>query len=355
VSPPHEPRTNQASPADGASAAAHPLLQLGRLMALRREMFEARPVRGWRRGIDTYSAAIFPSVLTTAAEQFHQAHGRFPDIVHPRRYTDKIFWSKFFRPLKVPETGNKLLTASFIPEDACELIRCPPIVWHSQQARLPRGGEIEPGSYYLKASFGANMFRRVTYPISESEAEQLEREFGAHLTHSYNWWRGEWWYNAFKRELLLEKAISSAEHSTAWNVLVIAGEVRMIVAYQKLDGGKFRKTHLSPKFEPLDIPTPDPAVYELPSPAARERMFDAARAIGAPLRFARVDLLLDDEETPWLGEVTFAPGNGLTRMPDAMDLELGGHWDLRAELAQLVSNPAAASSNAPPHSPRSAR
>jgi len=322
-------------------------VQFGELVARQPAILGARPPKGWRRGIDNYSAATFPSVLANAAQQFREAHGRFPDIVDPQRYTDKIFWAKFFRPLKVPETGNKLLTASFIPDEARELIRTPPIVWHSTEARLPRGGEVEPGAYYLKANFGANMFRRVAYPIGDAEADALDAEFGEHLSHPYNWWRGEWWYNAFPRELLLEQAISSATHSTAWNVLVIAGEVRMMVAYQKLDGGKFRKTHLSPDFEPLDVPTPEPAVYDLPSEAARERMLSAARAIGTPLRFVRVDLLLDDDETPWLGEVTFAPGNGLTRMADPLDFELGSFWDLRGE---LMSNPRAASSNARPHS-----
>ena len=45
----------------------------------------------------------------------------------------------------------------------------------------------------------------------------------------------------------------------------------------------------------------------------------------------RVDFLLDDEERPYLGEVTFTPGNAVARLSEEMDIELGAMWDLRNE------------------------
>lgn len=325
--------------ADGqkAPAVAHPVAQLARLIASGAAPFRTIPHEGYQRGIDVYSAAVLPTVIAKAANHFHGAHGRFPNILAPQRYTDKIFWSKFFRQLKVPETGNKLMTASFIPDDAKELVQSPTIVWHSTEPRVPRGMEIEPGTYYLKVNFGSDRYRRVVYPITEAEAEALDAEFAAHLTNDYNWWRGEWWYNIFPRELLLERAVGSACDTTSWNFLVIAGEIARASAYQKLAGGAVRKTHMSPEFEPLPAhEDSNPAVVELPSVEARERMTAAARAIGRPLRFARVDFLLDDDETPYLGEVTFTPGHGAIPMRDEMDLQLGALWDLREELAPLA-------------------
>jgi hypothetical protein len=316
-----------------AAALPHPLVQYGRMASLRESPLQRRPPPGHLRGIDHYSAAVFPSVMITAASQFSAVHQRFPDIVSPQRYSDKIFWAKFFRPLKVPETGNKLLTASFIPAGARDLVRCPPIVWHSGQARIPRAGEIEPGAYYLKANHGADRYRRVTYPISDAAAEALDAEFADYLARDYNWWRGEWWYNVFPRELLLEPAIGSAEYTTSWNFLVIAGAIELIIAYQKLADGASRKSYFSPTFGLLrqQDGTP-PAVTELPSARARERMSAAAVAIGAPLRFVRVDFLLDDEDEPYLGELSFAPGNAVARLSDELDWKLGLAWDLGAEL-----------------------
>lgn len=321
-------------PESAGAAIPHPLIQYGRMAALGAPAFQSRPPQGYLRGIDHYSAAGFPTVIITATTQFYNVHQRFPNIVSPQRYSDKIFWAKFFRPLKVPETGNKLLTASFIPDDAKDLVRCPPIVWHSPTARVPRAGEIKPGTYYLKANLGADRYRRVTYPISDAEAEALDAEFAVYLANDYNWWRGEWWYNVFPRELLLEPAIGSAEFTTSWNFLVIAGEIELIIVYQKLGGGASRKSYFSPGFDPL--PEQDgspPAVIELPSAKARERMIAAARAIGAPLRFVRVDFLLDDDDEPYLGELSFAPGNAVARLSDELDLKLGLAWDLSLELS----------------------
>jgi len=326
-------------PADRtAQPILHPLSQLARLMTSGAAPFRTTPRDGYQRGIDAYSAAVLPIVLAKAGVHFRAAHGRFPNILAPQRYTDKIFWSKFFRPLKVPETGNKLMTASFIPFEANDLVRCAEIVWHSTEPRVPRSGEVEPGTYYLKVNFGSDRYRRVTYPISDAEARALDAEFAEHLTNDYNWWRGEWWYNLFQRELLLERAIGSADQTTSWNFLVIGGEVVRASAYQKLDGGAVRKTHMNANFEPLPAhDDSEPAVFDLPSANTRDRMMAAARAIGAPLHFARVDFLLGDDETPYLGEVTFTPGHGAIPIRDEMDVQLGALWDLEAELSESLA------------------
>ena len=315
------------------AAVSNPVDQFVRLLSARAAPLLSKPAEGYQRGIDFYSVADFPKVLATAGRQFRDSHGRYPNLIQPQRYTDKIFWSKFFRHMKVPETGNKLLTGRFIPEELRGSLQTPDIVWHSPEARVPSGDEVEPGTYYLKANLGSDRYRRVTYPITDTEAEALEKEFAPHLTRDYNWWRGEWWYHVFRRELLLERAIGSAEHSTSWNFLVIGGEIARIAVYQKLDGETVRKSHLSPRFEPLPGEEGTAAMYQLPSAPALERMCIAARAIGAPLRFVRVDFLLDDDERPYLGEVTFTPGNAVASLPDAMDLELGSLWDLGKEPA----------------------
>ena len=315
----------------------HPVTQLARLIATGAPPFRSTAREGYQRGVDVYSAAVLPTVIAKAGNHFRAAHGRFPNILAPERYTDKIFWSKFFRPLKVPETGNKLLTASFIPDDARDVVQSPDIVWHSTEARVPRNGEIAPGAYYLKVNFGSDRYRRVTYPISDDEADALDTEFAAHLANDYNWWRGEWWYNLFQRELLLERAIGSAEQTTSWNFLVIGGEIARASAYQKL-GGAVRKTHMNANFEPLPAhDDSEPAVFDMPSSETRGRMMAAAQAIGGPLHFVRVDFLLDNDEAPYLGEVTFTPGHGAVPIRDEMDLQLGALWDLQAGLDEYLT------------------
>ena len=310
----------------------HPALaQLAHLIAEGFAPFRKGPPLGYQRGIDFYSAGAFPWVLHLTAEHFRLAHGRYPDMLKPQLLSDKLYLSKFFRPMKVPETGNKLLTHSFIPEEARELVRSPEIVWRSKEARVPRGTEVEPGVYYLKTSHGCDMYRRLVYPISNAQAQALDREFGGYLKVRYGARGGEWWYSTFEPELLLEKAVGSAETSTSFNYYVIAGEVVMLVPYQKHADGN-RKSYYTPDFTLLPEDTPGHVEFTQPSESTKARLLEAARMIGERLSFARVDFLLDDEEQLYLGEVTFTPGNALSRISRELDLKLGQAWDLEAEL-----------------------
>jgi hypothetical protein len=308
------------------------MMQVARLVAMEASPFRKVPPRGYLRGVDVYSAARFQQVLGMVAAAFHVKHGRWPEIIDPQLLTDKIFWSMFFRPLKVPETGNKLRTGSFIPNGARAIVEPPPIIWHSKIPRVPRGGEIEPGTYYLKTSHGADMYRRVTYPISNAEAEALDREFERHLSTKYGLQNGEWWYSTFEPQILLERAIGSVKFSVSWNFLVIRGEVVRVTAYQKVGFRRYFRSSLSPDFTPITPPGAEGAAqYIMPSKSAQDAVLSAARAIGGPLRFARVDFLLDDDERVYLGEVTFVPGAALTSLPNDLDEELGAMWDLREE------------------------
>src|SRR5256885_9129561 len=143
------------------------------------------------------------------------------------------------------------------------------------------------------------MFRRVVYPMGDGEAKALEVEFGEYLTRRYGVGSGEWWYTRFQPELLLEKCIGTAENSMSWNYYVIGGQIPLQVVYQKTPKG-VRKTYVTPDFKPLPGQQGARANYVEPSDAAKEMMVEAARAIGAPLNFVRVDFLLDDEERPYL-------------------------------------------------------
>src|SRR6476646_7223661 len=124
-------------------AQAGPVLsQVGTLLV---RHSQGRPKPGHERGIDFYSAALLPVIVANDASQSSKYHGRLPNLLGSQLLSDKILTSKYFRPFKVPETGNKLLTSAFIPASARKLVACPQIVWHSRTARIPRSGEVEPG------------------------------------------------------------------------------------------------------------------------------------------------------------------------------------------------------------------
>ena len=326
-------RTTAASQGTPALAATdHPTLrQLGRMILDPAGPFTKLPSQGYKRGIDYYSAAQLPMVVRGVADRFFAMHGRYPNLYAPDLLNDKIFASKFLRLFKIPETANKLLTSSFIPPEAERLVTCAPIVWHSRTEPIPRGDEIKAGTYYLKSSHGRDMFQRIRYPLTHDQADALEERFRPVLGKRYGARNGNWWHNCFSPELMIEKAIGSAEFTTSLNYVVIGGKVVRLTAYQKLADG-YGKTNFRPDWTPYDNAFSEPAGFRMPSAAAKDRMAKAAQLVGKDLGYVRVDFLLDDDEIPYLGEVTFTPGNGLTLMSLEVERQLGQMWDWSAML-----------------------
>jgi D-alanine-D-alanine ligase-like ATP-grasp enzyme len=147
------------------------------------------------------------------------------------------------------------------------------------------------------------------------------------LTAAYGFLSGNWWHNCFPRQLMIEKAIGSEEFTTSLNYTVAGGELIRIGAFQKIPDGH-RKTNFTVDWEPYDnIEDSEPADFRMPSQATKDRMAEAARLIGANHGYVRVDFLLDDEDQPYLGELTFTPGNALTIITPDVERELGAKWD----------------------------
>src|SRR5690242_20689891 len=90
-------------------------LQLQQLFGVKNSPLAAGCEAGYMRGIDFYSQTDLPLAMANSMTLFFGAHGYFPNLMSPRGFNEKIVWSKFFIPFKIPESGNKLLTATFIP------------------------------------------------------------------------------------------------------------------------------------------------------------------------------------------------------------------------------------------------
>ncbi len=301
--------------------------QLAVVLSWRDSPFLRRVRRGFRRGIDFYNASDLFVVMTRSAMRYQTVHGAFPNLVDPTRLTEHIFWSNYFRRLKTPETGDKLQTAFFIPDEARELAAIPDVVWRSTEARLPPAEAIEPGTYYLKTNHGSDMFERIQWPLSASEVERLEELFTAHLENPYGYWNGEWWYSCIPREIFLEKSVASAEHPIAWCCYTFRGKVGFITAYRKLKTGS-ETIWLNPDFtaSKWQNAAKPRTQFDMPSKAIRQNMLEAAARIGAPHPFVRVDFLLGDDQRIYLSEMTFSPGNATTPLPRELDVQLGALW-----------------------------
>lgn len=301
-------------------------LQIGNVLLQGRSPFLLSAPQGYKRGVEFYTASNLTRAMLNSFFSYRNVHGNYPNLTEPRTFSEKMVWSKFFAPMKVPQSGNKLLTSFFIPDEAKDLVSVPQILWHSPRAGIPSDEDLPPGSYYLKTNFGCNMYQRLEYPLGTGRAE-VDATFARHLAETFGLISGEWWYTAFTRELMIERDVSGGADSIAYCYYVFGGEVALLSVYRK---SSLDSTLLTPNFELFEyqIPGRSRTDFDMPSARTREKMRRAAELIGRSLPFARIDFLMAPDELFYLGEVTFSPGNALTRWPAHINQRLGDMWQL---------------------------
>ena len=287
-----------------------------------------KPLPGHGRGVDRLGRPGLRKVLAETINQFVACHGYPPDLFQPERFLEKLVWRKFFSNLRIPQSGNKLLTGSYIPPELQQHVRVPLVVWRSAGSRLPDDGEIAAGWYYLKSNHGAGNVERIRYPLAAAERIRLERKTTEWLRHPFRPDNLEWWYNAFPREIFLEQSVGDEPSSTIWCFYAFPSGVHYVGVVRKC-ADRNQGIRLSHDLKVL------PEKYQQPG---TERLadwtvnFDAglveriATAIATPLGFARVDFLFAPDGSCFLNEVTLTPGNAESYTHPEVDMMLGRMW-----------------------------
>jgi hypothetical protein len=292
--------------------------------------FRRRPRPRYLRGIDFYDRHNLLKAMARSMREFRAVHGKYPSLAEPLGFNEKILWRKFFAEFRIPESGNKLLTARFIPENLQGVVECPPIVWRSSTPELPSNDEIPAGTYYLKANHGSGMVEKACFPLAANERSRLEKQAGRWLSADYGAADGEWWYNVFQKELMIEAEVPGDEKSIAFMFHTFQGDIGLITAYRKTgDERADESVWLSPDFMPLPQQWETRQALDLHlRDDTKARLKSIACCIGRQFSYVRVDFLLDRDERPFLGEITFTPNNGMMRWPIEIDSALGAKWVL---------------------------
>jgi TupA-like ATPgrasp len=289
--------------------------------------FNNAPRIGYLRGIDFYKGSKLISTIAFAMRGYRGFHGVYPSLLKPTYFDEKLFKSKFFTEFKVPESGNKLFTSSFIPVDLKTSINVATIVWHSPLAKLPRNNEIKPGYYYLKASHGSGMFKRIRYPLREDEFISLERTCEQWLGNEFGLTWGEWWYNTFEKEILIEEQVGTENDSISWYFYAFDGVIGHITAHKKTNSGD-ELTWFNENFEVLGYQDPKFRRIKNISPTqdTKDKLKQYASLVGRQFKFVRVDLLVNGDQKIYLAELTFSPTNALNSFPNERQTYLGSLW-----------------------------
>jgi hypothetical protein len=304
-------------------------LIVNRIKASPHSPFNKAPRIGYLRGIDFYKGSSLISTLALAMYDYRRRHGVYPNLLKPTYFDEKLFKSKFFTEIKIPESGNKLFTSRFIPKELKTSISVAKIIWHSPVPKLPRNDEIVPGDYFLKASHGAGMFKKIRYPLAADEFVSLEETCEKWLENNYGLITGEWWYETFPKKILIEEQVGTENNPISWHFYTFDGVIGLIVAHRKFESDWLGEFSLfDERFEILAYPKVfRPAKDIRLTQDTKNQLRRYASLIGSQFRFVRVDFLVDDNQKIYLGELTFCPGNAANLfLTDELQTYLGGLW-----------------------------
>ncbi len=245
-------------------------------------------------------------------------HGRWPDLVHPMRFTEWVQWRKLHdRDPRYPVLADKVAAKAFVAETlGAEWVT--PTLWRG--CALP-AEPVWPRPFVVKSRHGCNQ----TAFVHDARADWagLRRRARGWLRRGYGWWLDEWAYRRIERGLLIEPFLGDARTSPLdYKLFVFGGRVEAVQVHLDREG-RHRWIVFDRLWRRVSGASAD---ADPPRPASLSAMIAAAEVLGAAFDFVRVDFY-EVAGRPVFGEMTFYPGSGLYRLdPDGLDAVWGECW-----------------------------
>ncbi len=253
--------------------------------------------------------------------------GRFPDLKHARRFTEKLQVRKIEdrNPL-YPTLVDKVDVKPFVAERAGQE-HVVPTYWVGTNLEEVEWDTI-PLPVVVKPTHASahGFFLRTSSDIERLMALRPEKDWLALRHDRVN---REWAYKNLTPRIIIEKMLEDGDEPlTDYRLFAFNGEVVHIELRLRKDAGIYEYTY-SPDWKRLPVRTGDYlySTEEAPKPSRLEEMLEVARKLSSGISFMRVDLYASDD---WvcLGEMTLYPAGGFeTYQPEDYDLFLGSEWE----------------------------
>lgn len=288
---------------------------------------ENPPPRGYLRGLDVLDSDFVPA-LRRSCNAFIRNHSILPNLLNPSTFTEKQLLFKFFAPIPIVSTSDKLGSRVYAEKIADDDLLVPKVIWKSKAPELPQNDEVPPGRYWFKSNHGSGTNMPVTFPLPQQERAKFEQKAENWLKRIHNRRLSLWWYEIFDRYVYLEEDLSDAGGFSAddWKFFVCNGKVVLFQYDQDR-----HKEHVQTIYDRDGQFIARELYYSggpaQPLPDEIDSMVAIAEAIGSAFDFMRVDLFVRNKGI-YLGEIGLVP-NGCTipiRSPE-IDHLLGLRWN----------------------------
>jgi hypothetical protein len=302
-------------------------------------------IRGLRREL---SNRIYLALPDSAAVKFAfwLAHGTWPDIIHPKSFSEKVQYRKLFvrderMSRFVDKEEMKHLVAGIVGRDAFT----PETYWVGNDVTGVDFHSI-PRPFVVKPTHMCGYVRFIREEDSLDVAS-LAKECRSWLRKRYGRQFHEWVYQGIQPRILIEEMLGDGTVPPDYKLWVFGGKVELI----QVDVARFAD-HQRALYDPRWRKVPGSILYpttsrDIPKPGTLDVMISVAEKLGAAFDFVRVDLY-EHRGRVAIGELTFFPGSGLVRIwPESFDLALGEKWSLATQSRDYLPSTENASSTLP--------
>lgn len=260
---------------------------------------------------------------------FRRWHGRFPRIVSPRSFNEKVLWRMLFDRRELLRTAADKLAARRHAGEILGHDLLPELYFVTDRPETIPFDTL-PDRFVVKATHGCNWVHLVTDKQLESYPAIVDR-CRAWLRSNYFHACREWAYKTITPRILVEEFLGDANGVPPmdFKFLVFDGRVRFI----QVDKGRFadhRRSFFDPDWRRLEMRYGrwDLIETEIRPPSRLADMIAAAERLGRGIDFLRADFY-DLGERIVFGEITMTPGAGLSLFtPASFDYEVGRYWRL---------------------------
>lgn len=256
------------------------------------------------------------------SKMYFKQHKRFPNLVTPSVFTEKIQWLKInYRNTLISQCADKYAVRDYVKECGLTNILNPLIAVYNSAEEIDYS--ILPNKFVLKGAHGSG-WNIICKDKNSLDIPKTNRLIKSWLKQNLYYSGREWVYKEIPHRIVCEKFIESNEEDLKdYKIFCFSGKPK----YIQVDGDRFiehKRAYYDLNWNRQDFQYGGYAEgYKVKRPEKLNEMLSIAEKLSKPFPFSRIDLYNIGSKIIF-GEITFYPDAGFaTFEPSEIDQIMG--------------------------------
>ena len=267
----------------------------------------------------------YPDILK---KWYFKKLGRPLNLENPQTFNEKIQWLKLHE--STPEKtrlADKYLVREYIKETIGEEYLVPLLGVYSKFDDIDFNAL--PNRFVLKCNHGSSMNAIITDKNSIN-IKKLKNKFDNWMRENFGFVKGlQLHYNYIPHKIIAEEYIGTEDdYPDDYKIFCFNGKPTLI-EYETNRKRQVSANFFYTNWQQLNFKYYLPVCNkEIQKPSNLSKMLEIATTLSKGFKFVRVDLYSKKDKI-YFGELTFTPGNGISKFPSNIDVELGNLLDVQ--------------------------